>query len=128
MADLGDLRSKVILFTSEMIFYVNLILMGTVGRIEKQMTRDGGVLRAIKIAMEKKAAHSVLSGVNVEGSIMTRYADDDTGFWKALRRELVREGLPSAAINKHRHLIKAYVQELGTRGAFDDSAPEGNNV
>ena len=127
MADLGDLRSKVILYTSEMLFYVNLVSMDTVGRIEQQMTRDGGVLRDIKIAVEKKTAHSVLSGVNVEGSILTRYADDDTGFWRALRRELVKEGLPSATIHKHKHLIKAYVKELGTRGVLDDGHSEGNN-
>lgn len=127
MADLGDLRSKVILYTSEMLFYVNLVSMDIVGRIEQQMTRDGGVLRDIKIAVEKKTAHSVLSGVSVEGSILTGYADDDTGFWRALRRELVKEGLPSAAIHKHKHLIKAYVKELGTRGVLDDGCSEGNN-
>ena len=36
----------------------------------------------------------------IKGSIMTRYADNDTGFWKALRRGLVGEGLPRAAINE----------------------------
>ena len=127
MADLGDLRSKVVLYTSEMLFYVNLVSMGTVGRIEQQMTRDRGVLRDIKVAVEKKTAHSVLSGVNAEGSILTRYTDDDTGFWRALRRELVKEGLPSAAIHKHRHLIKAYVEELGTRGVLDEGSSEEND-
>ncbi|CAF9935778.1 hypothetical protein IMSHALPRED_010346 [Imshaugia aleurites] len=121
MADLGDLRSKVILYTSEMLFYVNLISMGTVGRIEQQMNRDGGVLKDIKIAVEKKTAHSVLSGPDTECSILTKYADDDAGFWRGLRRELVREGLPSVVIHKHKHLIKAYVKELGARGVLDDS-------
>ena len=74
----------------------------------------------IKIAVEKKAAHSVLSEANVEGSIMTIYYDDDTSFWRSLRRELVKEGLPSAAIHEHKHLIKEYVKELGARGVLDD--------
>ena len=120
MANLDGLRSKVVLYTSEMLFYLNLVSMRTVGRIEQQMVKDGGVLKDIKIAVEKKTAHSVLSGVNVDGSILTRYTDDDTGFWRELRRELVDEGLPSAVIHKHKHLIKAYVKELGTRGVFDD--------
>ena len=56
---------------------MNLVSMGIVGRMEQQMTSHGGVVMAIKVGMEKKTAHSVLSGVNVEGSMLTRYADDD---------------------------------------------------
>ena len=126
MADLSDLRLKIILYTSEMQFYMNLVTMGTVGEIEQQMTKDGGVLNDIKIAVEKKTAHSVLSGANVEGSMMTRYNDDDTSFWRSLRRELVKEGLPSAALHKHKHIIKEYVKELGARGVLDDDSPEKN--
>ena len=81
----------------------------------------------IKVAVEKKKAHSVLSRVNVEGSMLTRYPSDDTDFWRALRRELIMEGLPSAAIHKHKHLIKAYVIERGTRGVLDDGSPEGDD-
>ena len=124
---LSDLRSKITLYTSEMLFYMNLVTMGSVGRIEQQMTKDGGVLNDIKIAVEKKTAHSVLSGTNVEGSMMTRYNDDDTSFWRSLRRELVKEGLPSAAIHEHKHLIKEYVKELGARGVLDDGSPQKND-
>ena len=127
MADLSDLRLKMTLYTSEMLFYINLVTMGTVGRIEQQMTKDGGVLNDIKIAVEKKTAHSVLSEANVEGSMMTRYNDDDTSFWRSLRRELVKEGLPSAAIHEHKHLIKEYVKELANRGVLDDGSPGKND-
>ena len=123
MADLSDLRLKMTRYTSEMLFYMNLVTMGTVGRIEQQMTKDGGVLNNIKIAVEKKTAHSVLSEANVEGSTMTSYNNDDTSFWRSLRRELVKEGLPSAAIHEHKHLIKAYVKELADRGVLDDGSP-----
>lgn len=125
--NLSGLRSKITLYTSEMLFYMNLVTMGTVGRIEQQMTQDGGVLNDIKIAVEKKTAHSVLSGANVEGSMMTRYNDDDTSFWRSLRRELVKDGFPSAAIHEHKHLIKEYVKELGARGVLDDGSPETND-
>lgn len=64
MADLGDLRSKMILYTSEMMLYLNLVSMSTVGRIEQRMDRDGGVLRDIKVAVEKKTAHTALCGGN----------------------------------------------------------------
>ena len=127
MADLGDLRSKLTLYTSEMLLYLNFVSMSTVGRIEQRMERDGGVLRDIKIAVEKKTAHTVLCGGDREGTILTTYTDDDTGFWKGLRRDLVKEGLPSAAINKHKHLIKKYIKELGDRGILDDHSPQELN-
>ena len=82
MADLGDLRSKMTLYTSEMLLYLNLVSMSTVGRIEQRMDRDGGVLREIKIAVEKKTAHTVLCGGSREGSVLTTYADDDAKFWR----------------------------------------------
>lgn len=127
MADLGDLRSKLMLYTSEMLLYLNLVSMSTVGRIEQRMDQDGGVLRDIKIAVEKKTAHTVLCGGNREGSILTTYADDDTKFWRGLRRDLVKDGLPSAAIHKHKHLIKKYVKELAARGILDDETSKEND-
>ena len=127
MADLGDLRSKLVLYTSEMLLYLNLVSMSTVGRIEQRMDRNGGVLRDIKIAVEKKTAHTVLCGGNREGSVLTAYADDDTGFWRGLRRDLIKDGLPSAAIHKHKHLIKEYVKELGARGILDEDLSKEND-
>ena len=119
-ADLGDLRSKLMSYTSEILLYLNLVSMSTVGRMEQRMNRDEGVLRDIKVAVEKKTAHAVL-GANQEGSVWTTYTSDDTGFWRGLRRDLVKDGLPSAAIHKHKRLIKKYVQELGARGILDES-------
>lgn len=103
-----------------MLFYLNLVSMNTVGRIEQRMDRDGGVPREIKIAVEKKTAYTILYGGNRESSVLTSYADDDTGFWRGLRRDLIKDGLPSSAIHKHKHLIKEYVKELGARGILDD--------
>ena len=121
MADLGHLRSILTLYTSEMLFYLNLISMSTAGRIEEQMKEDKGVLREIKIAVEKKTAHTVLGG-DQEGSGLTDYVDHDTRFWRSLRRDLINDGLPSSVIHKHKHLIKEYVKELGARGVLDDPA------
>ena len=120
LVDLREIRSKLMSYTSEMLLYLNLVSIGTVGRIEQRMSRGEGVLRDIKIAVEKKTAHTTLGG-NQEGSVWTSYTGDDTGFWRGLRRDLIKDGLPSAAIHKHRHLIKKYVKELGARGILDVS-------
>jgi hypothetical protein len=50
---------------------------------------------------------------------LTSYTNDDKAFWKELRRELVKEGYSSTALEKHK-AIKDYVRELGTIGALDE--------
>ena len=120
LVDLREVRSKLMSYTSEMLLYLNLVSMSTLGRVEQRMSRVEGVLRDIKIAVEKKTAHTTLGG-NQGGSVCTSHTSDDTGFWRGLRRNLIKDGLPSAAIHKHRHLIKKYVKELGARGILDVS-------
>lgn len=128
MVDLGDLRSKVTFYTSAMTLYLNMISMGSIGRIEQQMTDSGGVLRDIQIAVNSISAQKMCT-VTHEGSVLTSYSEDDKSVWKEFRRDLVREGFKSSIINKHKHLIKSYVRELESRGAWDESIPlvdEGN--
>lgn len=43
---------------------------------------------------------------------------------RELRRELIENGISSFVIKKHRHLIKAYIGELGARGLLDDAEPQ----
>ena len=122
LVNLREIRSKLKSYTSEIILYLNLVSTSTVGRTEQRMCRGGGVLRDIQIAVEKTTAHTTLGG-NKEGSVWTSYTDDDPGFWRGLRRDLIRYGLPSAAINKHKHLIEDYVRELGAPGILDAGFP-----
>lgn len=122
LADMKDLREKLIYHTSAISLFVNMVSLGTMGRVEQQMETAGGGLRELRIAVNGITAH-LLSASNREGSVLTTYADDDKVFWKELPRELVREGFSSSIIGKHKRLIKAYIKELGDRGLFDDEDP-----
>ena len=122
MADLGDLRNKVILYTSAISFYLNMVSMGTVGRIEQQMNHAGGVLKQIQLAVNDITTQFI-SRNSYEGSVFTTYADDDKGVWREFRRELRHEGFSSSTIHKHKHLILDYIKELGGRGLLDDYEP-----
>jgi len=83
------------------------------GRIEKRLHNAGGILEDIEL---RTIAHTAqkLSG-SCDGSVLTAYPDDDTGFWKEFRRELIGQGCPSPVIRKYKTIFQAYVKELGER-------------
>ena len=97
--------------------------MGTMGRVERQMNDTGGDLKAIKVAVNIITAHLMSSSNRHEGSVLTAYADDDRAVWKEFRRELLEDGFSSSVLRKHKRLIKAYIEELGSRGLFDEEGP-----
>ena len=123
MANLADYRSKVVYYTSALSLLLNMISVGTIGSVEKQMNDAGGDLKEIKEAVNGITAHLVAKA-HSEGSVLTAYPDDDRAIWKELRRELIEDGFPSSVIGEHKHLIKAYIKELGARGLLDDAEPQ----
>ncbi|KAL6722275.1 hypothetical protein ACLMJK_001382 [Lecanora helva] len=124
MGDLANLRGKLVLYTSTMSFYLNMVSVGTVGRVEQQMHNAGGVLKDLQLAVNSIAAQfSAKSAHEGSISVFTNYADDDKGFWRELRRELVHDGFSSSTIRHHKHTIVKYIQELGNRGLLDDPEP-----
>ena len=123
MADLADLRSKVVYYTSAISLFLNMISISTMGSVEKQMNDAGGDLKEIKQAVNGITAHLIAKDRS-DGSVLTAYPDDDRFIWKELRRELIDNGFSSSVIKKHKHLIKAYIGELGARGLLDDAEPQ----
>lgn len=123
VVDIRDLRGKLVYYTSAISLFVNMVSMGSLGRVESQMNNAGGDLREIKVAVNSITAH-LISKNNHEGSILTTHTNDDRSVWKEFRRELIDDGFKSDVIKRHKRLIKAYVKELGSRGLLDDEDPE----
>lgn len=122
VADMRDIREKLIYYTSALSLQLNMVSMGSVGRVEQQMNDAVGDLKGIQLAVNNITAH--LMADDREGSVLTSYADDDKAVWKEFRRELIRNGLPSHVIHKHKATIKAYIKELGDRGVLDETIYE----
>ena len=119
VADIQALRSKIVTYTSAMSLFLDVVSLGSVGRIEQQMSDAGGDLQEIKVAIHDIAAHMTSKG-NDQGSVLTSYTNDDKAVWKDFRRELRREGFASSNLKRNKSLIVAYIKELGDRGLFDD--------
>jgi len=121
-----DLTKLIEDYSSALSLFLNMVSIGSVGRVEKRMEEAGGDLREIKLAVNGITAH-LLAGSKREGSVLTAYADDDKAVWKESRRELVSEGFSSATIHEHKDLIKAYVKELAGRGLLDEHDTYGED-
>ncbi len=57
MTDLADLRGKMTFYTSALSLLLNIVSLGTIGRVEQQMNHAGGDLKEIRIAVNDITAH-----------------------------------------------------------------------
>jgi hypothetical protein len=120
MADLNELRVKMLTYTSGIIMFLNLLSMSSQGRVEQEMDRQGLELRQMRQSLNWITAS--LSSRS-EGSVLSTHPGDDKTVWKELRRELIGEGYSSSIIATHKTTIMDYVKELGDRGVLDDIVP-----
>jgi hypothetical protein len=96
---------------------LNLLSLGSQGRIEIQLSRQGGDVEAIRESINWILARMATIP---EASVMTSYTNDSKSFWRDMRRELVKDGYSSSVIHSYKSLIKAYVKELSDRGVLDE--------
>ncbi|TVY73335.1 hypothetical protein LSUE1_G007385 [Lachnellula suecica] len=120
---LTELRLKISTYTTAITMSLNLLLLGSQGRVEKEIGRQGGDLEGIRESVNLVLAKltSQSRGGSVRSSVMTDYSKDDKNFWRGFRRELVKAGYPSTVIHGHRKLIQDYIKELEDRRVLDDS-------
>lgn len=124
VADLRDLREKAVFYTSSISFYLNVISMGSIGRVEKRMDESSGDLKDIKFGINTLTA-KLMSQKSTGSSVLTGYAEDDRRVWKEFRRGLIKKGFSSSTLHKYKGLIMDYIEELGDRDLLDDCEPTG---
>ncbi|KAH8761298.1 hypothetical protein BGZ57DRAFT_733092, partial [Hyaloscypha finlandica] len=112
MQDMKDFRLKILTCTSAITLFLNILAIGSQGRLEYFMGSQDQELKNIRSSLNWVVA-SLQAKSTGEGSILTSRVGDDKIFWKELRRELIDEGISSETLRKHRRAIKEYVIELG---------------
>ncbi|KAH8769741.1 hypothetical protein BGZ57DRAFT_733128, partial [Hyaloscypha finlandica] len=116
MLDLAELRVKIATNTSALTLFLNLLSIGSQGKVESYMESQGDELREMRRSLNWITASMQAKSPKVgEGSILTTYAGDDKAIWKDFRRELIKEGFSSGVLQRHKETIKDYVMELGDR-------------
>ena len=102
LADLADIRSKLVYYTSSSSLFLNILSLGSMGRVEQQMNNAGDELKEIRLAVNGITAHLLAS--DREGSVLTAYTGDDRAVWREFRRELITGGFSSSLIRRHKAL------------------------
>ena len=124
--DLDKIRSELATHTQAITLFLNILGLGSQGKVERYMESHGDELREIKASLNWVTAKlQVKEGAtHREKSILSSYAGDDKEDWKMFRRELIRDGFSSRVLSTHKETIKKYVVELGERGVLDDVVPD----
>ncbi|KUJ12004.1 uncharacterized protein LY89DRAFT_786152 [Mollisia scopiformis] len=121
MQDLGKIRSELATYTQAITLFLNMLTVGSQGKVEKFMDTQGKDTMELKRSLNWITAKMQASESHEEKSILTSYSEDDKLVWKAFRRELVQEGFSSRSLGRHKDIIKQYILELGTRGLLDET-------
>jgi hypothetical protein len=119
MKDIAKIMQELSTYTSAITLFLNLLTMGSQGKVEEHMESHGEELRELRHSLNWITAMLQANNGNREGSTLTSYGEDDKTIWKEFRRELLKEGFSSEELRKHKAIIKDYVMELGSRGALD---------
>ena len=126
MQDLAKIRSELVTHTQAITLFLNLLGLGSQGKVERYMETHGAELREIKTSLNWVTAKLQVKDAYTHGerSILSSHVGDDKEVWKMFRRELIQDGISSRMLRKHKQTIKKYVVELGARGVLDDAATE----
>ncbi|KAN0099218.1 hypothetical protein V8E51_012993 [Hyaloscypha variabilis] len=117
--EVAKIRGKITVYTSAISMSLHLLALGSQGRVERRLTGQACDLRGIRESINLLVAKA--NAQSTEGSVMTNYSNDETAFWRNLRRELVNDGYPSKAIQGQKKLIQDYIRELGSRALDKNS-------
>jgi hypothetical protein len=126
MQDLDKIRSELATYTQAITLSLNLVGLGSQGKVEQYMESHGDELRDIKASLNWLTAKFQVKEGSTHGerSILSSHHGDDKEVWKMFRRELIQDGFSSKVLSRHKETIKSYVMELGARGVLDDVVPE----
>lgn len=120
MKNMNEIRKRIGAIISRITFFINIITLGSQGRVEQLMNSHRSENPEIKELVFK--IDLLLAGQQDktrEESIST-YADDDKLFGREFRRQFVEAGYPSSKFKKNRAFIKDYIKAVGDSGVLDD--------
>jgi len=126
LQDLDKIRSELATHTQAITLSLNLVGLGSQGKVERYMSSHSDELREIKASLNWVTAKMQVKEGSLHGekSVLSSYNGDDKEVWKLFRRELIHDGFSSKSLRLHKETIKSYVMELGERGVLDEEIPE----
>jgi hypothetical protein len=120
MKNLNEIRKRIGAIISRITFFINIITLGSQGRVEQLLNSrrtEDPEMKELVFKLDLLLAGQ--QDKTREESIST-YADDDKMFWREFRKQFVEAGYPSSKFKKNKTFIKDYVKAVGDSGVLDD--------
>ncbi|KAG0649016.1 hypothetical protein D0Z07_4739 [Hyphodiscus hymeniophilus] len=120
MKNLGEIRNRIGAIISRITFFINIITLGSLGRVEQLMNSrrsENPEMKELVFKMDLLLAGQ--QDKSREESVSS-YADDDKMFWRDFRKQFVEAGYPSSKLKKNKTFMKDYIKAVGDSGVLDD--------
>lgn len=124
---LGEVRGKIILYTTTISVVLDAMQLRATGRLEDKLDATNTAMKdgfqSIKLVMveEVMKAKSLAQRQSTTSLLsMSTYNEDDKEIWKDFRRELVTKGFTSNQLDKHKDTLLAYMLKLEQSGVLDE--------
>lgn len=127
--ELGVVRAKIITYTSTVSVLLDTIQLRAADRIETKV--DGGFqemncqFERIRQAIYSIASHARASdhGSSTLSLLsLSTHEGDNKDVWQDFRRELIERGFKSGSLDRHRHVLQAYMLRLDQSGLLDQES------
>ncbi|PVH83809.1 hypothetical protein DL98DRAFT_615139 [Cadophora sp. DSE1049] len=110
--DISESQLKLSTYTTAITLTLNLISMGSQGRVEKELSHQRGEAKGLRASINLLLAkQNVVSREGTRDGSFRSISHDERKFWRGFRQELADEGFKSSVINSRKDLIIAYLKE-----------------
>jgi hypothetical protein len=124
--ELDSIRNKIITYTSTISVLLDTMQLKASDRIETKL-KDGftemtGQFEKMRREIYRMAAHARTSDQNsstLSLFSLSTYTDDGKEVWQEFRRELIKKGFKSGSLDRHKHVLQAYMLKLDQSGILD---------
>ena len=132
--ELGAVRGKLIAYTSTISVLLDAAQLRATGRVEEatgrvedkiddmsvEMRSGFASLRKAICAIAIKDRADQRGGSTLSLLSLSTYAGDDKDVWREFRRQLIRQGIRSKDLDRHKDSLQAYMLKLHQSGILDE--------
>jgi len=125
--DLSTLRAQLNQHATSLATFLITVLLESVDKIGQNVAELPQVLKqSLPAALGNLIETQSADDRSTRASVMTSYENDDKHVWRQFRRELVKSGVKSDEIKKHRDQLKRFLADLTSPDNVSDHHPEGH--
>ncbi|KAK0100839.1 hypothetical protein ONS95_007286 [Cadophora gregata] len=127
--EISDSQLKLSTYTTVITLTLNLLSLGSQGRVEKELSRLRGEAKRLRPSINLLLAkQNALSREETKDESFRAISQDDWKLSHSFIKHLEADGFKRSLVRAHKNLIIAYIKELSERGLLDEKTLRVQNV